>query len=98
MHPDYALSVTLDLPLPECPVDCGCRAGGAEPAGTLVAREACAVVSDFRGRIEMLHGPRGCAACPAVHDDLLAMIKAAHARSEERRVGKECRSRWSPYH
>ena len=24
--------------------------------------------------------------------------KAAHRRSEERRVGKECRSRWSPYH
>src|SRR3712207_8144408 len=23
---------------------------------------------------------------------------AALARSEERRVGKECRSRWSPYH
>src|SRR5258708_2527871 len=23
---------------------------------------------------------------------------AAGARSEERRVGKECRSRWSPYH
>src|SRR5256885_11785742 len=22
----------------------------------------------------------------------------AHTRSEERRVGKECRSRWSPYH
>ena len=21
-----------------------------------------------------------------------------HLRSEERRVGKECRSRWSPYH
>ena len=21
-----------------------------------------------------------------------------HPRSEERRVGKECRSRWSPYH
>ena len=21
-----------------------------------------------------------------------------HQRSEERRVGKECRSRWSPYH
>ena len=21
-----------------------------------------------------------------------------HSRSEERRVGKECRSRWSPYH
>src|SRR2546430_13088618 len=24
--------------------------------------------------------------------------EAARARSEERRVGKECRSRWSPYH
>ena len=24
--------------------------------------------------------------------------KAAAKRSEERRVGKECRSRWSPYH
>ena len=23
---------------------------------------------------------------------------AASQRSEERRVGKECRSRWSPYH
>ena len=25
-------------------------------------------------------------------------IQAAAIRSEERRVGKECRSRWSPYH
>src|SRR3712207_9072599 len=24
--------------------------------------------------------------------------KLIHDRSEERRVGKECRSRWSPYH
>ena len=23
---------------------------------------------------------------------------ASESRSEERRVGKECRSRWSPYH
>ena len=28
-----------------------------------------------------------------------ALIYLKHAaRSEERRVGKECRSRWSPYH
>src|SRR2546425_11159528 len=27
-----------------------------------------------------------------------AAITAAGLRSEERRVGKECRSRWSPYH
>src|SRR2546430_17694488 len=30
-------------------------------------------------------------ACPSVR-------RNARARSEERRVGKECRSRWSPYH
>ena len=29
----------------------------------------------------------------AEHGDRLAAV-----RSEERRVGKECRSRWSPYH
>ena len=28
----------------------------------------------------------------------LAVTKAKWERSEERRVGKECRSRWSPYH
>ena len=26
------------------------------------------------------------------------VIYQARSRSEERRVGKECRSRWSPYH
>ena len=39
----------------------------------------------------------------AIMDDVetrLAMPEqsAKSARSEERRVGKECRSRWSPYH
>src|SRR2546430_14874291 len=28
----------------------------------------------------------------------LSAFKARAVRSEERRVGKECRSRWSPYH
>ena len=33
------------------------------------------------------------------YDDAHALPSAARmARSEERRVGKECRSRWSPYH
>ena len=33
------------------------------------------------------------------HDDLDIKMKfVVSARSEERRVGKECRSRWSPYH
>ena len=29
---------------------------------------------------------------------LRELISNATDRSEERRVGKECRSRWSPYH
>src|SRR2546425_4415232 len=29
---------------------------------------------------------------------LANLFVAWHGRSEERRVGKECRSRWSPYH
>src|SRR5256886_4625677 len=29
---------------------------------------------------------------------LLRAVRAELQRSEERRVGKECRSRWSPYH
>src|SRR2546426_8660978 len=34
-----------------------------------------------------------------VSRDLLRQISSQyHQRSEERRVGKECRSRWSPYH
>src|SRR2546430_17111601 len=33
---------------------------------------------------------------PAV--DVLSIDRATMPRSEERRVGKECRSRWSPYH
>ena len=33
---------------------------------------------------------------PFVH--LLMVLGHENVRSEERRVGKECRSRWSPYH
>src|ERR1051326_2298552 len=29
---------------------------------------------------------------------VMAVLQALEVRSEERRVGKECRSRWSPYH
>src|SRR3989441_9994592 len=35
---------------------------------------------------------------PHTNDDVLAIGVLLDDRSEERRVGKECRSRWSPYH
>src|SRR3712207_5090529 len=34
----------------------------------------------------------------ALGADILYVLEANPRRSEERRVGKECRSRWSPYH
>ena len=30
--------------------------------------------------------------------DVYLYVNSPRSRSEERRVGKECRSRWSPYH
>ena len=30
--------------------------------------------------------------------EITVQVASANTRSEERRVGKECRSRWSPYH
>ena len=35
---------------------------------------------------------------PEVLTDIGSFASMVAIRSEERRVGKECRSRWSPYH
>src|SRR2546429_9920234 len=42
--------------------------------------------------------PAGLSRCSTVRKKLNRASFTAVARSEERRVGKECRSRWSPYH
>ena len=34
----------------------------------------------------------------AAYEQAMSALAAEPPRSEERRVGKECRSRWSPYH
>ena len=36
--------------------------------------------------------------CKQQHEDETEGNEGTMTRSEERRVGKECRSRWSPYH
>ena len=33
-----------------------------------------------------------------IFDEMVSRNVGEYRRSEERRVGKECRSRWSPYH
>ena len=53
-------------------------------------RTAPAIVEALQKRIA--HGIFGYTKVPKAYYD--AVVR----RSEERRVGKECRSRWSPYH
>ena len=43
-------------------------------------------------------GDLGCSDRVLDLSDHVAMDDQVSVRSEERRVGKECRSRWSPYH
>ena len=49
------------------------------------------------GRVRI---PSGCAIAAVISKEGNRMSGEMiyNARSEERRVGKECRSRWSPYH
>src|SRR2546422_7525480 len=65
--------------------------------------------SDLRRGAAVRAGARpgaGAPACEASKTEIappaearsLAMVDLDGGRSEERRVGKECRSRWSPYH
>ena len=46
----------------------------------------------FRGKFDYLYDKVG------LYDTLRNVACGYESRSEERRVGKECRSRWSPYH
>ena len=48
----------------------------------------------------VLNNPRAISmiANPSARVQMAAVRRDRSVRSEERRVGKECRSRWSPYH
>ena len=60
-----------------------------QAVGSLRSRRSVALRPEVSGRITQLHFSDG------------ARVRKGQVlvqRSEERRVGKECRSRWSPYH
>ena len=78
-----------------------------QPPGTLyrLARRSLEIWRSILERAGIDHEPVGSLHL-AYHDDEAAVLdefvnrfgRDYSARSEERRVGKECRSRWSPYH
>src|SRR3712207_9051080 len=67
----------------------GERMGGYEIRGKLMGTDdpMSALLQEHHGAAQHLIVPP--------RDDLLHLVHVS--RSEERRVGKECRSRWSPY-
>ena len=81
-----------------------------DETGTIVALQACRaeirqIVAAKRGRVVDTPGDNVLAEFPTALDAVGAAVAMQSAfalrnvdRSEERRVGKECRSRWSPYH
>ena len=50
------------------------------------------ILEEFGCQLNYIKGPKNIVA------DALSRLPTDFNRSEERRVGKECRSRWSPYH
>src|SRR2546430_10938357 len=69
---------------------------GGEDARTIVGREGLTQVADEAALGRVID--QVLARSPKAIEDYKRGKTAAAKRSEERRVGKECRSRWSPYH
>src|SRR5256885_15514453 len=78
-----------------------CRSGGARAAAVRYAVRNSDAAKAAAGEIQArVPGQRAidCGHPLQVTDHVLRVAAVPAVRSEERRVGKECRSRWSPYH
>jgi len=78
------------------------RAAGAVAARLASARGALVVEEVFPPERDLLPGEElriGVFVCHCgINISAIVDVNDQELRSEERRVGKECRSRWSPYH
>src|SRR2546430_17225218 len=68
------------------------KPGTAEEAFPIESPIQSPIASAIKSKVLIVHH------APLVRSGLAGLIDASDRRSEERRVGKECRSRWSPYH
>ena len=60
---------------------------------------ACIALACSGGKVLLRYHPKANTTHRYALDERMKMtVAGTPARSEERRVGKECRSRWSPYH
>ena len=83
-----ALLEAIEAPPPWRILDFGCGPGRDLKVFAALGHEAVGL----DGSAEFAAMARKDSGCEVLQQDFLAL------RSEERRVGKECRSRWSPYH
>src|SRR2546425_9486982 len=60
--------------------------------------QTCALPIWLSGKAKIVHAARAPRQAPDTVRSPRVMPRRCTTRSEERRVGKECRSRWSPYH
>src|SRR3712207_7423719 len=84
---DIGVTGVQTCALPICAIAYMCSF--SEPSG--VRTEICVGNADGSAQRQLTTGP-------SFGNDHPAWSPDGSKRSEERRVGKECRSRWSPYH
>src|ERR1041385_1171316 len=81
-------------------VDLAARGGLVERYGEVGVAEVALVLGDLvlEDQVVAKRRPGQLGDQRVVLVEIGAMVGEHDVRSEERRVGKECRSRWSPYH
>ena len=70
----------------------------SKPVATLLSNPSTAILVSAASIWELSLKDRKSTRLDSSHVEISYAVFLVVGRSEERRVGKECRSRWSPYH